>query len=176
MATVKKMTRFTQTNENPDDPNVRDPKHKHELGGTLGMTVGGVAGGIAAGAAAGAAIGGASAGPIGAVAGAAIGGALGGSAGEDIARAVNPTAEEKYWEDNYQTRTYFSRDRGFDVYRPAYRYGIDSYTMYQGRDFKEIEPNLRDNWYEARGNSSLEWNDAREPARDAYERLKKTPR
>lgn len=80
-------------NQDPNDPNVRDPEHKHELGGTLGMTVGGVAGGIAAGAAAGAAIGSA-AGPIGVIAGAAIGGALGGSAGESIARDTNPTAAE----------------------------------------------------------------------------------
>ena len=48
--------------QNPEDPNVRDPKHAHELGGTLGMTAVGIptaiAGGMA-GIAAGAATGGA---------------------------------------------------------------------------------------------------------------------
>lgn len=87
--------------ENPQDPNVRDPLHKHELGGTLGMTVGGVIGGIALGAAAGAGIGGMG-GPIGAVLGAAIGGAIGGVSGERIAREVNPTIDERYLKEEYR--------------------------------------------------------------------------
>lgn len=155
---------------NPDDPNVRDPEHAHELGGTLGMAVGGVTGGIAAGVAAGAAVGGI-AGPLGAVAGAALGGAIGGSAGEAIAREVNPTSEEKYWEDNYQTRNYVDTTYDFEAYRPAYRAGIDSYRKNPGQDFDSLEPSLRNNWNIARGNSKLEWDEAREAARDAFGRL-----
>lgn len=157
-------------NQNPNDPNVRDPEHAHELGGTLGMTVGGVAGGIAAGAVAGATIGGL-AGPIGAVAGAAIGGALGGSAGEEIARDVNPTAEELYWQEIYITRPYVST-YDYETYRPAYRYGVNAYLKYPDRDFKELEPSLNKDWAGARGNSLLDWNQAREASRDAYDRLK----
>ena len=160
---------------NPNDPNVRDPKHAHELGGTLGMTVGGVAGGIAAGVAAGAAIGGI-AGPIGVVAGAAMGGAIGGAAGESVAREVNPTEEEKYWEQNYVTRPYIATGSEFDTYRPAYRHGIDSYNKYEGKAFDDIEPNLADDWTEARGESKLDWPDAREASRDAYDRLHKSNR
>ena len=173
MSVVKK-TRPVIVNENPDDPNVRDPEHAHELGGTLGMTVGGVAGGIAAGAAAGAAIGGI-AGPIGAVAGAAIGGALGGSAGESIARDVNPTAEEAYWEETYMERPYVIEDSGYENYRPAYRHGINAYTKYADRSFNDVEPEMSKTWAGARGNSTLEWNDARAASRDAFDRLKTTP-
>ncbi len=169
MATVTKVREYRA--ENPNDPNVRDPEHKHELGGTLGMTIGGVAGGIAAGAAAGATIGGLG-GPIGVVAGAAIGGAIGGAAGESIARAVNPTAEEAYWEENYQMRSYVRPSASFDTYRPAYRYGIDAYAKYDGKPFDEIEPSLNKEWAGARQNSLLEWNEARDAARDAYDRLK----
>ncbi|MEJ0009664.1 MAG: hypothetical protein WDN72_03535 [Alphaproteobacteria bacterium] len=147
----------------------RDDK-AHELGGTLGMTVGGVAAGIAAGAATGAAVSGPAA-PVGAVIGAAIGGALGGKAGEAIAREINPTVEEQYWQGVFDTRDYVSPDADFETYRPAYRYGIDSYVEYQGRDFSEIEPELRSNWSERRGNSTLEWDDAREATREAYGRL-----
>lgn len=152
--------------ENPDDPNVRDPEHAHELGGTLGMTIGGVAGGIAAGAAAGAAIGGV-AGPVGAVAGAAIGGALGGTAGENIAREINPTAEEQYWEENYRGRPYVRQDADFETYRPAYRYGVDAFQAHPGRSFDDLEPSLRNNWGADR---ALDWREAREAARDAFTR------
>lgn len=171
MATVKKVREYNIENENPNDPNVRDPEHKHELGGTLGMAVGGVAGGIAAGVAAGATIG-TVGGPIGAIVGAAIGGAMGGAAGESIARAVNPTAEEKYWEENYKTRPYVVETESYETYRPAYRHGINAYTKYQGRDFQEVESEMSKDWAGARGNSLLEWEDAREASRDAYGRLK----
>lgn len=175
MATARQI-RQTEI-ENPNDPNVRDPEHAHELGGTLGMTAGGVVGATAAGAAAAAAIASPLAAPLGAVAGAAIGGALGGSAGEGIARSVNPTAEEKYWEENYRSRPYASADRDFETYRPAYRYGVESYGRYEGRSFDDIESDLRRDWLNARGSSSLEWNEARSASRDAYDRLQtRTPR
>jgi hypothetical protein len=162
-------------NVNPDDPNVRDPEHAHELGGALGMTVGGVAGGIAAGVAAGAAIGGV-AGPVGAVAGAALGGAIGGSAGEAIAREINPTAEEQYWENNYRSRPYATDNYDFESYRPAYRAGIDSYSKNPGQSFESLEPSIRNNWNITRGNSNLEWDQACEAARDAFGRLSENDR
>jgi predicted lipid-binding transport protein (Tim44 family) len=167
MATASKIVPIR---ENPNDPNVRDPEHKHELGGTLGMTVGGVAGGIAAGVAAGATMGGV-AGPVGVVIGAAVGGAIGGAAGESIAREVNPTLEEKYWSANYQSRPYVIKESSFETYRPAYRYGVEAYTKAEGRDFDDIEPSIRNDWGNVRGESKLEWKEAREAARDAFERL-----
>lgn len=169
MATAKQIRQ--RELENPDDPNVRDPEHAHELGGTLGMTAGGVVGGAAVGAAAVSAVASPLAAPIGAVAGAAIGGALGGKAGEAIAREVNPTAEEKYWEENYADRPYIVESRDFETYRPAYRYGIDAYQRYPDREFDQIESDLGRDWSSARGTSSLEWQEAREASRDAYDRL-----
>lgn len=170
MTVVKKMNVTEFRTKNPNDPNVRDPEHAHELGGTLGMTVGGVAGGIAAGAVAGAAMG-AMAGPIGVVAGAAVGGALGGSAGESIAREVNPTLEEEYWEQNYHNRPYIAANSDFETYRPAYRFGIDGFHNNPERNFDELEPSLRNNWNISRGDSKLEWEQARHAARDAFSRL-----
>lgn len=175
MATARQIRE--QELKNPNDPNVRDPEHAHELGGTLGMTAvgvpaaiaGGIAG-IAAGAATGA-LSGALAGPVGIVAGAAIGGALGGAAGESLARSVNPTAEEKYWEQNYAKSSYYVEGRDFETYRPAYRYGIDNYDRFEGKSFAEVEAELNRNWPKARGTSSLEWNEARPATEDAYNRI-----
>lgn len=162
-------------NENPDpknpkDSNVLDPEHAHELGGTLGMAVAGVAGGIIAGAAAGGTLG-AVAGSIGAVAGAAIGGAIGGVAGESIARDVNQTLEEKYWEKNYVTRPYIVTGHDYTSYRPAYRAGIDGFKANPTQSFDSLEPSLRNNWNIARGDSKLEWEEARHAVRDAFSRL-----
>lgn len=175
MATARQIRE--QELKNPNDPNVRDPEHAHELGGTLGMTAVGVptaiAGGLA-GVAAGAATGalsGSIAGPLGVVAGAAIGGALGGKAGEAVAREVNPTAEEKYWEEEYENRPYYVEGRDFETYRPAYRYGIDNYNRFEGKSFSEVEAELNRDWPKARGTSSLEWNEARPATEDAYNRL-----
>lgn len=169
MATAKQIRQHEL--EHPEDPNVRDPEHAHELGGTLGMAAGGVVGGAAVGAAAVSAIASPLAAPIGAVAGAAIGGALGGKAGEAIAREVNPTAEEKYWEENYRDRPYVAESRDFDTYRPAYRYGVDAYQRNPERSFDEVEADLGREWTTARGTSSLEWHEARDASRDAYDRL-----
>jgi len=175
MATAKQIRE--KELENPEAPNVRDPEHAHELGGTVGMTAGGVVGGTAIGAAAASVIASPLAAPLGAVVGAAIGGALGGSAGESIARSVNPTAEEKYWEENYSNRPYVATSSDFETYRPAYRYGVDSYSKYQGQEFDAIESDLGRDWSQARGTSSLEWNEARDASRDAYDRLNmRTPR
>jgi hypothetical protein len=143
------------------DPNSKISEHGHELGGALGMAVMGVAGGIV----------GAVAGPVGVVAGAAIGGALGGVTGEEIAREVNPSAEEAYWGKNYHTRPYIIVGHDYESYRPAYRVGVDGYVANPAESFDNLEPSLRNNWNLSRGNSTLEWAEAREAARDAFSRL-----
>jgi hypothetical protein len=146
---------------NKVDPTTHNSQHGHAFGGALGMTAVGVAGGII----------GAVAGPLGAVAGAAIGGAMGGVTGEEIARAVNPTAEEAYWAEHFPMRPYNDAGHEYESYRPAYRAGIDSYIANPGESFENLEPSLRNNWNLARGNSPLEWTEAREAARDAFGKL-----
>ncbi len=166
MVAVRKTTTVNEVN--PNDPNVRDPEHAHELGGTLGMTAGGVAAGIAAGVAAASTA--AVTIPVAAavVAGAALGGALGGRAGEDIAREINPTEEEAYWEENYRTRPYVTKDSDFEAYRPAYRYGVDAYNANPDKSFDDLEPSLRNNWG---ADTGIDWNEAREAARDSFTRV-----
>ena len=143
------------------DPNSHISEHGHELGGALGMAVIGAAGGII----------GATAGPIGLVAGAAIGGALGGVTGEEIARNVNPMAEETYWGQNYHTRPYIIAGHNYESYRPAYRAGVEGFMANPKETFDNLEPSLRNNWNISRGDSKLEWAEAREAARDAFGRL-----
>src|SRR6186997_2081540 len=81
--------------------------------------------GAAGAGAAGAAIG-AVAGPIGAAVGAVVGAVAGGLAGKGVAEAVNPTAEDAYWRENFSTRPYVAQGTAYDEYRPAYQYGWES--------------------------------------------------
>lgn len=71
----------------------------------VGKSVGAIAG-AAAGAAAGA-----TAGPIGAIGGAAIGGIAGWLEGKTIAEGLNPDEHMTYWNNTYNSRPYFNRDR-----------------------------------------------------------------
>lgn len=150
------------------DPITGEPG-SHPFGTTVGAVTG-IAAGVAGAAAAGAGIGSAT-GPVGTVAGAVIGGIVGGLAGSSIAEDINPTTEDAYWRENYTNRDYIATGSTYDIYQPAYRYGVDAYVRHQGRSFDEIEPALRQEWNTARGTSELEWDEARNATRDAYERL-----
>jgi hypothetical protein len=130
----------------------------------VGVGVGAVAGGVAAGAAAGTV-----AGPIGTAIGAAVGAIAGGLAGKGVAEGIDPTAEDAYWRENYQSRDYVARGRGYDDYGPAYGYAVRQYEP--GRSFEDVESDLADGWMGARGRSSLGWGDASPAARDAWDRL-----
>lgn len=143
-----------------------DDKEKTATG--AGAVLGGVAGGVAGGAAAGAAIGGMT-GPVGAAVGALAGAAVGALAGKGVANA-DPVAEDAYWRDNYSTRPY-AGGSSYDEFAPAYRYGVDSYSKYQGRSFDDVDADLSRDWGSTRGNSSLDWDRARPAARDAWDRL-----
>jgi hypothetical protein len=147
----------------------------HILGGSVGATIGAAAGAVAAGAMQGAALG-TVAGAPGMVAGVALGATLGAMVGKDIATNVNPDAEEAYWKNNHMHRNYYDSTITYDSYAPAYRYGIEAYSTYVGRDFDEIEAQLEKQWNketgnEERGASRLSWDTARLATRDAYERL-----
>ena len=111
------------------------------------------------------------AGPVGTVVGAVAGAVAGGVAGKAIAKSIDPTAEEAYWRQNYSSRPYVPKEATYDEYGPAYRYGVDTYARYEGRSFEQAEPELMRDWDRAKGTSRLTWEDAKHPARDAWQRL-----
>src|SRR2546421_5181345 len=95
----------TRKSMNPDVDTTRDA-NRDPITGTPGAHPVGTGVGAAGAGAAGAAIG-AAAGPAGAAIGAVVGAVAGGLVGKGVAEAVNPTEEENYWKENYQTRPYF---------------------------------------------------------------------
>jgi len=145
----------------------RDPLSGTPGAHPVGTGVGAAAGGLAAGALAGTM----AAGPVGTVVGAAVGAVAGGLAGKGIAEAIDPTVEESYWRKTYSSRPYVKGGASFDDYGPAYRYGVDSYGLAEGRSFEEAEPDVKRDWYPYKGTSRLTWDNARLASRDSWQRI-----
>lgn len=156
------------TNRDP----ITDAAGAHPIGTGVGAVLGGTAAAMGTAAAVGAATG-TVVGPVGTIIGAAIGAVVGGLAGKGVAEIIDPTVEETYWRENYVSRPYAS-GASFDDYGPAYKYGVSSYSKYDGRHFDEVESDLARDWNAARGNSKLEWNRAKAATRDAWERVSDT--
>lgn len=131
--------------------------------------------GAASAGAAGAAIGGAIGGPVGAVVGAAVGAIAGGLVGKGAAESVNPTEEEAYWQENYNTRPYADSGVAYDHYEPAYRTGYEGYNSYGlgGKSFDESEADLQSYYETNRGKSNLGWDKAKHAARDAWDKVER---
>lgn len=137
----------------------------HPLGTGTGAAAGGVAG---------AAVGTALGGPIGTIIGGTVGAVAGGLAGKGAANLVNPTAEEEFWRGQYVHEPYYSKDKPFEYYAPAYRAGWEGRARHDGKRFENVEDDLRINYEHYRTDKSAGWNEARQAARSAWNRIDET--
>ena len=158
---VKHMSKESKQDLNAD-PITGEPG-SHPLGTGIGSL---------GGAAAGAAIG-TMAGPLGTLIGGAIGAIVGGGAGHAAAEAIDPTREEAYWRAEYAKADYYREGHDFDRdLHPAYAVGYANRARYPAEArFEDHESDLERSWHEVKGESRLEWNDARRASRDAWNRL-----
>lgn len=133
----------------------------------------GAAGGATAGALAGAVFG-----PIGMLVGGGVGAIAGGLAGKGVAERMDPTAENEYWRENASTRPYYNRDYDYDNdYSPAYAWGANARTQLGSRDWDDsLEGDLREGWSKNRGESRLDWDNAKHAVRDSWDRSDRTYR
>lgn len=141
-----------------------DPISKEPGAHPVGTGVGAAMGGLAAGAAAGTV-----AGPVGTVLGGVAGAIAGGMGGKAAAEAMDPTAEEAYWRENYISEPYYEAGRTFDDYRPAYRLGVTARQQFPD-SFDEGDALLGSRWETGRESSTLDWSQARHASRAAWER------
>jgi hypothetical protein len=83
------------------------------------------------------------------------------------------SSERDWWRDNYSSRPYASADRGFDQYEPGYRYGYESASRYRGRNWNDVEPDLRSGWnnYEHRGANKSTWEEIKDSVKDAWDHV-----
>lgn len=160
----------TSNQPNVETDVVRKDENRDPITGAPGAHPVGVGVGAAAGGASGAAIGMAG-GPVGAAVGAAVGAVVGGLAGKGFAEAIDPTAEEAYWKDRYQSEPYYDRALTYEDYDPAYRTGYVGRGAYAGRDFEDAEADLQRDYEEGRGDSRLDWEKAKPASRAAWDRV-----
>jgi hypothetical protein len=96
-----------------------------------------------------------------------------GDAGARSAGIERWATDDAYWRNNYQDRAYAMADRAYDAYRPAYRYGCEARFIYGGLPWDdEVEFELSLGWPQARGDSDLSWELARDAVRDGFERAR----
>jgi len=163
------MTDDKKRNVGVEDDEANDP-NPDPITGEPGAHPLGVGAGAAGGTPAGAAIGSA-AGPIGTGVGAAVGGVAGGLAGKGVAEHIDPTVEDDYWRNNYQSRSYVEAGSTYDDYGPAYRCGWESHARYGEWNWHAVEDDVKRNWEASRGDSKLSWQKAKQASRDAWDRV-----
>lgn len=83
------------------------------------------------------------------------------------------TTEDEYWRGNYSNRPYIGSNRDYSYWQPAYRYGFDSAHQYKGRQWNDVENDLRAGWdtYPYRGSARGTWEDIKAAVRDGWDRL-----
>ena len=98
---------------------------------------------------------------------------------DDLERGMNRdsvgardwSSEEAYWRGNFTSRPYVTSDRDFEYYRPGYRFGFESANRHRGREWSDVESDLRSGWdrYEHRGQST--WENVKDAVKDAWHRV-----
>ncbi|MGB2927141.1 MAG: hypothetical protein WBB82_17715 [Limnothrix sp.] len=166
MSTHKK-TEHDHDHKNPDanpDPITGKPG-AHPVGTGAGAATAGTVGTV---------VGGAVGGPVGAVVGAVAGSTIGGLIGKGVAEKIDPTVEDEYWRNNYESRSYVEKDYGYDSdYSNAYRVGYEGYSNYadQGMSYAEAEPHLKKDYETQYGSNRLKWDKAKPATEDSWNRV-----
>jgi hypothetical protein len=95
------------------------------------------------------------------------------SPAEDANWQASWDTEENYWFENFTSRPYSLGPDYFDRFRPAYRYGFETGRHHMGRTWEDAEPDLRRGWetYEHRGENPSAWEEIKDAARDAWNRI-----
>ncbi len=142
---------------NPDP--FTDAPGAHPVEAGIGAAIGGVAAGMAIGAVAG---------PVTAAVGAAIGALAGGYIGKDVGELIDPTIDDDYLRESFETRPYVKPGESFEAYQPAYRYGAAIESKYGQVDFNAMDEALEQDW--STDLESMPWKDARAAVQEGYER------
>ena len=85
-------------------------------------------------------------------------------------RLINPTAEDAHWRRCFRAEAYYRSGLGYDDYGPAFRVGYTGPRRREGR-LCDLEDALRRDWEAVKGRSRLEWAEARQAVRAAWERV-----
>ena len=93
--------------------------------------------------------------------------------------AAGWSTEEAWWRDNLRTRPYARADRDFEHYRGPLRYGHErAQEQDPGLGWSDVESDMRCGWEDSpfRGKDFSAWEEVKDAVRDAWERVRGTPR
>ena len=82
---------------------------------------------------------------------------------------IDPTIDDNWLRDNFESRPYVRKGETFDTYQPAYRYGGEAEYKYPTEEFDVIEDRLASEW-NAAAKPAMPWTQARAHVKDAYDR------
>lgn len=80
-------------------------------------------------------------------------------------------SEDAYWQSAYPERPYARADRSYEYYRDAYRYGADAARRHAGREWHDVEHDLRRDWSAGRDSTTL-WEEMKDAVRDAWDHVR----
>jgi len=143
---------------NPDP--ITDAPGAHPIEAGIGAAIAGAAGGVALGAVAG---------PVAAAVAAAAGAVTGGYAGKGIGELIDPTTEDNWLRDHFESRPYVEEGDRFEDFAPAFRYGALAEAKYGDAGIDLMDEQLQREW-EASKDSDMPWTKAKEVVKDAYDR------
>jgi hypothetical protein len=80
--------------------------------------------------------------------------------------------EDIWWRDNFSSRPY-ATGRTYEEFRPAYQYGFESGLHHMGREWDEVESDLRSGWEKFTGKPGAggTWESVKDAVRDAWHRI-----
>jgi len=134
----------------------------HPIETGVGAAVGGAAAGFGIGMAAG---------PVGAVIGAVAGAVGGGYAGKAVGEMIDPTTDDNWLKENFDSRPYVKKGDTYDAYTPAYRYAGQAEARYGDRSFEEIEQDIHSDYDKSPAAKVMAWDRASPAVKDAYIRI-----
>ena len=88
-------------------------------------------------------------------------------------QAIDKTAENRYWQNQFRNENYYEAGRQYEDYEPAYRTAIEGYDRYRDNhpSFDQAEPSLRADYERLADSARLGWDKARRAAKAAWHRL-----
>lgn len=100
--------------------------------------------------------------------GAAAGGAGKSATNKESKHSFDTNAEQQDWRKEFKQSSYFKSDTPYEQVAPAYQYGWECCKEHNGEKFQDVEPQLRADWEQNRGDSKLNWAEARMAVQDAW--------
>lgn len=80
--------------------------------------------------------------------------------------------ELQYWRSHYPESEFCRPGLAYEDYEPALKLGINVFLHGHGSSLEEQDDELSDAYYRTRGNSPLDWNEARPAAAAAWQRMR----